>query len=123
MFVNTKALCCAVFQYGWYDAQSEKLSLSNGLYPVDHGTFAWAAAGLADADGRILVVGWVHATDRDAAEEIAAGCPKVGGIEVCGVQAISAVRVLSYDPKLKMLLSDVAEEYVTLRNGGLLVTN
>ena len=61
----------------------------------------------------------MHATDRDAAEEIAAGCPKVGGIEVCGVQAISAVRVLSYDPKLKMLLSDVAEEYVTLRNGTL----
>ena len=50
----------------------------------------------------------------------AAGCPKVGGIEVCGVQAISATRVLSYEPASKLLTADLAAEYKTLRNGTLL---
>lgn len=46
----------AVFQYGHYDSQKEKLVLNGGLYPIDHGTFAWAAAGMAESDGRLLVV-------------------------------------------------------------------
>ena len=69
---------------------------------------------MAQSDGRILAVGWVHADDRHAQPERAAGCPKVGGIEVCGVQAISATRVVSYEASTRMLLSDFAPEYAPL---------
>ena len=47
------------------------------------------------------------------------GCPKVGGIEICGVQAISAMRVISYEAATKRLRFDLAAEYSKLRNGTL----
>ena len=106
-----------MFQLGVFNATSQRAVLGPALFPIDHGTFAWAAAGLAESDGRILAVGWVHA--KDQRQELADGCPKVGGISVCGVQAISLVRVLSYDAKSKMLLANIAEEYSSLRNATL----
>ncbi len=110
----------AAFHYGTYDSRAEKLSLSGSRYPMDHnsGRFAWAAAGLGEG-GRILVAAWLHATDADAATERAAGCPHIVGIEICGVQAVSTLRVLRYESASRMLAAAPADEYAALRNATL----
>ena len=64
------------------------------LTRLDFGNLGWTAAGLAD-DGRVLLTGWVPAGSDPSA--VAAGCPSVKGIAVCGVQAEGVVRVVSYD--------------------------
>ena len=109
----------AVFQYGTYDPASEKLTLDPASFTLDSGTFGWQAAGIAQTDGRILAVGWIHAIDRSDPQASKDGCPKVGGIEVCGVQAISAMRVIRYEAKTKRLTFDFAAEYVKLHNATL----
>ena len=110
----------AVFHYGSYDEGLEKMALAGGRFPLDYSArrFAWAAAGLAQ-DGRILAAAWVHAVDADAAAERAAGCPHVVGIETCAVQAVSSVRVLSYEEASGRLVGRAAEEYASLRNATL----
>jgi hypothetical protein len=60
-----------------------------GSWPTDFGSLKWTAAGVDDATGRILQVGWLR-SDRGGADD-AKYCPKVQGIAVCGIQAISSV--------------------------------
>jgi sucrose-6-phosphate hydrolase SacC (GH32 family) len=75
---------------------------------------------VAQTSGRILAVGWVHAIDRSDPQALRDGCPKVGGIEVCGIQAISATREVKFEPQTKMLTFDIIAEYSQLHNGTLL---
>lgn len=48
--------------------------------------------------------------------------PVVHGIPLCGVQMISAIRVLSWGTAWQWLLCNPADEYALLRNGTLLAT-
>ena len=109
-----------VFQYGTYDQVAEKLDLKPEQFALDSGTLQWQAAGVAQTDGRILAVGWVHGEQRSDPQASADGCPRVGGIEVCGIQAISAMRVISFERKTNRLIFNFAAEYSKLRNATLL---
>ena len=108
----------AAYSAGTVDADGTKfLPLENGSFQVDFGRLGWTAAGVAASDGRLLLTGWV-AGGNDAAAQ-AAGCPAVKGIAVCGVQAESLVRVLSWERATRRLISYPPHELAGLRNGTL----
>eukprot|EP01051_Picozoa_sp_SAG22_P010135 SAG22_NODE_892_length_6646_cov_21.438369_3_plen_762_part_00 len=105
----------STFSVGTYDQQTEAFH-ATAQFETDLGQLGWTAGGLAE-DGRVLLVGWVAAGNDPPAH--AAGCPTVGGIKVCGVQAESAVRVLSWEASTRRLLAYPPVEMAGLRNATL----
>jgi hypothetical protein len=105
----------STFSVGTYDQQTEAFR-ATAQFETDLGKLGWTAGGLAE-DGRVLLVGWV-AGGNDAPTH-AAGCPTIGGIKVCGVQAESAVRVLSWEVSTQRLLAYPPVEMAGLRNATL----
>ena len=87
-----------------------------GSFATDFGVLMWTAAGVDDATGRILQVGWLNAGNDGTASN---WCPKIQGIKVCGVQALSIVRVLEYEGRFGQLTSNPPTELFSLHNGTL----
>ena len=109
------------YSAGIYDQEAEHLNITSHI-SLDVGpSFGWPAAGLAnasDGDGaRVLVVGWVTPGRHHPQDP---RCPKVAGISICGVQAMSAIRTLAWDRGLGRLVTAPVREYESLRNATLL---
>ena len=89
----------AHFAIGRFDPETERFVPSGGggggnrTFNLDLGSFAFSAAGQAD-DGRLLLTGWVPAGH---AAPVPSGCPKIGGISICGYQTLSAIREMCVD--------------------------
>ena len=105
------------FAVGTYDPVLEKFAKS-GSFNTDYGDITFSAAGQAN-DGRVLFASWVPQGRDPAADP---RCPLVQGIPICGIEMVSAVRVLSWSTAWQWLLANPASEYASLRNGTLLAT-
>ena len=105
----------STFSVGTFDQQTEVFR-ATAQFKTDLGKLGWTAGGLAE-DGRVLLVGWVAGGNDPPTH--AAGCPTIGGIKVCGVQAESAVRVLSWEASTQRLLANPPVEMAGLRNATL----
>lgn len=86
-------------------------------FNTDFGILGWTAAGIDEATSRVLQVGWLLGGNNDGSAS--SWCPDVQGIRVCGVQALSTVRVLEYDPRWQRLTAYPPAELSGLRNGSL----
>jgi len=84
----------ASYSLGRYSTDEEKF-VANSSFVIDHGAFHWTAGGVAQSDGRVLVIGWVGAGKDPKGFD--PRCPHVQGISVCGIQLVSCIRVLSYE--------------------------
>ena len=109
------------FSFGRYDAARQKMVISDdgGLGNIlDHGDLQWSAAGVSHMphDGRVLSVGWVFPGTGAPADP---RCPRVKGIAICGIQALSAVRIISYDAAVNRLVANPPSELARLRNATL----
>jgi sucrose-6-phosphate hydrolase SacC (GH32 family) len=91
--------------------------LVTASFNTDFGILGWTAAGIDEATSRVLQVGWLLGGNNDGSAS--KWCPDVQGIKVCGVQALSTIRVLAYHPKWAQLISYPPTELAALRNGSL----
>jgi sucrose-6-phosphate hydrolase SacC (GH32 family) len=86
-------------------------------FSTDYGVLGWTAAGIDETTSRVLQVGWLSGGSNDGSA--AKWCPDVQGIKVCGVQALSTVRVLEYIPEWAQLTAYPPAELSALHNGSL----
>eukprot|EP01043_Picozoa_sp_COSAG02_P003852 COSAG02_NODE_97_length_37159_cov_37.660335_23_plen_262_part_00 len=84
---------------------------------TDFGVLGWTAAGIDEATSRVLQVGWLMGGNNDGSAS--KWCPDVQGIKVCGVQALSTIRVLTYHPEWARLTAFPPTELAALHNGSL----
>lgn len=86
-------------------------------FNTDFGVLGWTAAGIDEATSRVLQVGWLLGGNNDASAS--KWCPDVQGIKVCGVQALSTIRVLAYHSTWEQLTAYPPPELSVLHNGSL----
>ena len=86
-------------------------------FATDYGVLGWTAAGIDEATSRVLQVGWLGGGNNDGSA--VKWCPDVQGIKVCGVQALSTIRVLDYRPEWARLTAYPPAELSALHNGTL----
>ena len=104
------------FAVGSYSSRTMRFSRT-GTFVSDYGAVGFSAAGLAQSSGRTLFIGWVRAGSPPA--NSTAGCPRVGGIAICGVQILSLPRVLTWEASVRMLVAKPLQELDQLHNATL----